>query len=341
MADTQFANIGQIIMSCSIYIAEGRKYSDWDNGSYGHDITLFMPLDTLATIGVKEQERICQKILDDLRILSPSVDGEFINSLNFEVVNESDPEFQAAKSLGDPFPAPEANQDIWNQDMIRVFISHRDEDKSVANQIAAELEGFGFSCFVAHDTIEPMKEWKKEIVNGLQSMEVLLALVTDNFEKSLWTNQEIGYAVATGKPVVCLKFEAADPPGFISHIQAVKGSLSKPLDAPHSSVPFLAKAVDPKRMQASLIRSFVNSPDWGETTIRFRRLDRAATDLSDEDVEIIIEGFYRNPQLHNAGYLVPKNHLRLKDFLRRTTNKEFEVEGRTIKPLTSDDVPPF
>ena len=47
-----------------------------------------------------------------------------------------------------------------------------------------------------------MKEWETEIESALFSMDVLVALLTDGFHDSNWTDQEVGVAIGRKIPVV-------------------------------------------------------------------------------------------------------------------------------------------
>ena len=69
-----------------------------------------------------------------------------------------------------------------------------------------------------------MKEWQKEIYNGLMTMEVMVVLLTDGSDKSFWMNQEIGFALGKDIPIVCVKVGTQDPKGFIGSKQALKAS---------------------------------------------------------------------------------------------------------------------
>ncbi len=53
-------------------------------------------------------------------------------------------------------------------------------------------------------------------------MEIMLAFVTDDLHESIWTNQEIGFALGRNIPIVSLKVENKDPDGFIGKQQALK-----------------------------------------------------------------------------------------------------------------------
>jgi TIR domain len=123
------------------------------------------------------------------------------------------------------------NLSIWRPGLVRLFISHRDSHKRQATSLADALEPLGISSFVAHETIEPTKEWRREIMNGLETMEIMLVFLTDDFQESPWTNQEVGFALGRGIPIVSLKMAIRDPPGFISHEQALRGHIDNPADS--------------------------------------------------------------------------------------------------------------
>ena len=163
----------------------------------------------------------------DLRTLARSIDNEFINDVPLEAEDDDDPGCQRAIAFSAHPPNPD-KLGIWRQGFIRVFISRRNRHKISTHRLADTLESYGFSCFVAHDTIPANEEWRKTIINGLETMEVLLAFVTDDFEESAWTMQEIGYALGKGMPCVSVKLEMRDPPGFISDKQALRGYIDRP-----------------------------------------------------------------------------------------------------------------
>ena len=123
------------------------------------------------------------------------------------------------------------NLSIWRPGLGRIFISHRDKHKAEARELADALEEYGFSSFVAHETIPANEEWRKVIVAGLETMEIMVVFLTDDFHESIWTNQEVGHALGRGVPIISLKLGRLDPPGFISHVQALRGSIQQPITA--------------------------------------------------------------------------------------------------------------
>jgi len=319
-----------IITSSRLYVVEEAEYDNWNGGTAGHDVQLYVQEDVLCQIPLVKQQELIDSIRTDLNLCAAGFPNEFISTVRIELVDESDLDFQRSKSI---YERPQINPDsltIWKPGFVRLFISHRDEHKKKAFQLSEALEALGIATFVAHDTIEATKEWRREILNGLETMEVMLVFLTDDFHKSTFTNQEIGYALGRGIPIVSLKLENSDPSGFISHEQALRGSL----DNPSASAIKIQKLVAEKlgredRIQQGLISAFLLSPDFDETKLRFDRLVAVVNELNEAELAQIIEGFSKNDQLYCAGHLVSKYN-RLKNFLERTTAKKFRIERNAI-----------
>ncbi|MCK5743926.1 MAG: toll/interleukin-1 receptor domain-containing protein [Caldisericia bacterium] len=121
-------------------------------------------------------------------------------------------------------PGSEALDRIWkpNPASIRIFISHTTKHKNIAMDLKNELlNRFGILSFVAHHDIEPTEEWSEEILNALSSFDVFIALLTEEFNQSKWTDQEIGFAVARNKLIIPINIDIT-PYGFISKYQQLK-----------------------------------------------------------------------------------------------------------------------
>jgi hypothetical protein len=110
---------------------------------------------------------------------------------------------------------------IWkNTAGLRVFLSHISKDKVKATRLRDCLKPFGILAFVAHEDIEPTKEWQAEIERGLHCMDAFVSIHTVGFSKSIWTQQEIGVALGRGVKIIALRM-GEDPTGFISKHQAL------------------------------------------------------------------------------------------------------------------------
>jgi hypothetical protein len=338
------------LIGSSRYVAiEHTAYDNWNGGMDGHDVLFCLPVETVSKIPLDDIADVASRIKDDLNKLAQGVENEWFNLVRLEMDDPNDPDYQKAVPFSKSLPVNPDTLSFWKPGLARLFISHRDQHKADARQLSDALEEFGISCFVAHDTIQPLTEWRTEIMKGLETMEVMLVYLTDDFEESLWCHQEVGFALGKGVPIISLKLGRKDPPGFISHVQAMRGQADKPLASARSLFPLIGKALGrQERLQEVLITSFVDSPSWIHTKARFDRMAESVTALTDTQLKQIIDGFYASSQLFQSGYLT-SNYNRLRHFLERTTGKVFQLEGRTItevKPNVqsgiddlSDDVP--
>lgn len=158
----------------------------------------------------------------------------------------------------------------------------------------------------------------------------MVVFLTDDFHESDWCNQEVGYALGRHVPILTTKLEDSDPRGFISNKQAMRGSIED-IDETASALSklILAELDVNGRAKEVLISAFINSTDFNQTKTRFEELRTAATDLSEKDVSLIIDGFRMNDQLYKAGHLISK-YQRLKNYLNDAAGGKFSIEGREI-----------
>lgn len=89
-----------------------------------------------------------------------------------------------------------------NIESLRVFISYSSEDFEEANRIYKIFKEADISCFYANEEIKVGEKWNDRIFEELISADIFIFLISENFKKSFWCNQEssIGY----------LKFELDD-----------------------------------------------------------------------------------------------------------------------------------
>ena len=325
-----------VIGNSSAYVIEETTYDNWDGGTYGHDVQLFLLMEELSKVDIDDIDTVARNICDDLNKISRSVQNEFFANIHLELYDEDDENCQRAKPLHSRPDRDVDSLSIWKRGMVRLFISHRDQHKAKANELAEALEPYGISSFVAHDSIQPTTVWQTEIIRGLETMEIMLAFVTDDLHDSIWTNQEIGFALGRNLPIVSLKLQNQDPRGFIGKQQALKCSyVNVAAIAPDIYEILADKLGNRERLQTSLIRAFLNSPDFFETKRRFERMKGVVSELSGAEVADIVTGFRENNQLHNAIHLNNK-YQRLRKFLTAATGKEFVIEGKNISAEGDD-----
>lgn len=105
---------------------------------------------------------------------------------------------------------------------LRAFLSHLAEHKAFANRLKNTLAGWNICSFVAHEDIEPTAEWQAEIERALHTCDILISVLHKGFDRSPWTDQEVGYALGRGVPVLSVSIDI-DPYGLFGKAQAFNG----------------------------------------------------------------------------------------------------------------------
>lgn len=171
---------------------------------------------------------------------------------------------------------------IWEAGKIRVFISHRDEKKTEAKKLAFILNSLGVSGFIAHDSIQPMATWKNEIYKALQTMDAFVCFITEDYYDSFWTNQEIGFALAKGVPIILYSHDGTDPKGFKSDIQAIKRDMSK--------VKLYIKKIFSSRLSIknNILDNFFKAKDGTFSNAKSQFINLIGLKFTDEEIDGIV-----------------------------------------------------
>lgn len=142
--------------------------------------------------------------------------------------NESEHSFRVAQ--GGSGSASELTADreaIWTPGYFRLFLSHVSSLKKKTLALRKALANYQIAAFVAHADVTPTKEWQLQIELALRSMDGLVALLSEGFSRSNWTDQEVGYALGKGIFVLPIRVDV-DPYGFLAKIQALSGKGKRP-----------------------------------------------------------------------------------------------------------------
>jgi len=211
----------QVVVNSKTSVQTGITYDNWSGGTYGHGLHLIVP-EAIFPVTVDEKTKIQNKIREDFNGIH-HVQNEFIESVFLEMETEEDRDWR--KESGVQIPAKRIISDstqerIWGVTGYRIFLSHKSEVKEETGKLKDKLKVYGISSFVAHKDIIPTKEWQTEIENALYSMDALVALLTDQFHDSDWTDQEVGFAFGLNVPIVPVKL-GRDPYGFMGKYQAL------------------------------------------------------------------------------------------------------------------------
>lgn len=111
--------------------------------------------------------------------------------------------------------------DFWKDGYIKMFVSHLSSNRERMSAMKSGLANWGISAFVAHEDIEASREWRDEVEAGLESMDVLVALVEPGFKESDWCAQEVGYALGRKIDIIPLR-AGLDPFGFFGKYQGIQ-----------------------------------------------------------------------------------------------------------------------
>jgi hypothetical protein len=332
--------LGEILAHSRYLCVEDTHYDNWNGGQWFHDVVLFLPLDQLGKIDIDDMEEVSEGIRDKLNKCATGFENEFFNKVRLELEDEGDADFKRSIPFSRNPPINPDTLDFWKPGLARVFISHRDAHKAHARSLSEALENYGMACFVAHDTIQPRKLWRSEILKGLRTMEIMVLFLTDDFMDSLYCNQEVGYALGRGIPILSLKLGQKDPPGFVSEEQAARGSITKPIEAAKKLFPLIGEALNREgRIQEVLVSNFAASPSWTDAKSRFDLMNAQVAKLNKVQADQIATAFKSNSQLHGSIFLTNSSN-RLRKFMEERTGEEWVLDQRTltrVDPL--DDVP--
>ncbi len=209
------------------------------------------------------------------------------------------------------------------------FLSYSHLDRHLAAKIDEKLIGYGFDVFLAHEDIEPSREWQEVILGRLSTCEVFLALLTDAFDESNWTHQEIGIAFARSpvRPIMVPINAGTGPVGFLARHQAINLDPSRVTETFRPSwgaSKFRLSYLDPlclrivrsivdqsqriaNDVRASLIKQLekVESfDDAGIVTWKLSEIDG----MTPEEINKVLEVATENSQVYGAGSAIP--HIR-------------------------------
>jgi len=173
-------------------------------------------------------------------------------------------------------------------------------DKEMAHRLKQSLEPLHISCFVAHDDIQPTREWQDEIENALRSMDALGALLTPNFHDSNWTDQEVGFAFGSGRLVLPLRF-GSDPYGFIGKYQGytIKSGVTYTVIAQEIASILCRHATTSGKMAEALVSRMEESWTWESSKNAMSMLEECSV-ITDDLLKRLENAKENNDQVYDA-----------------------------------------
>ena len=128
--------------------------------------------------------------------------------------------------------------------MKEAFLSYATLDKAKAAKVKQVLEANNVTTFLFHDDLEVSADWRKQILAHLDTSSALIAIVTQSFANSIWSNQEVGIAIGKGLPVIPLMFGgSSELKGFIEMYQGIPVSDNNLEQVVKSAIPIIERGV--------------------------------------------------------------------------------------------------
>lgn len=196
----------------------------------------------------------------------------------------------------------------WASNPVRVFISHCHEDAMFVSDVRDLLKGFGIDAFVAHNDINPTKRWRDTIRVALSTCDFMMALLHERFHESQWCDQEVGWALGRGIPVMPIRREGQNEDrrdGFLEEHQdlglAANRAGAEWFVAKKLFEHILAEPTMREISTQALIQAFVNSNAFDTTRWLWGYIAQVPT-FGPEQLRTLETAAQENRQIFDAIY---------------------------------------
>jgi hypothetical protein len=320
----------EIIVNSKIRVHEEWDYDNWNGGTWGHAIYFSVP-EFLYLSVVNELEKIQNRIREDFNKIQ-NIQNEWISEVFLELGDADDSDWR--KESGVLFSiqrdiAPATEDRIWGDSGFKLFLSHKSECKVEVAEMKKKFARFGVSAFVAHEDIHPTQEWQDEIENALFSMEGFVALMSEDFRDSNWTDQEVGVAIGRQVPIISVRL-GTDPYGFIGKYQALTSDWAK------AALEVTKLMINKPLMLESYLRTVENCKSWDHGN-ELAELLSSISSLSGHQADRLVNAYNSNSEVRGAfGFNGSKPAIYgpgLVAHLSRLTGSSYAYKGREIEKL--------
>lgn len=103
----------------------------------------------------------------------------------------------------------------------QVFVSHAPSDLELVQELFSTVKNFPFGVHIALEEVESGRS-RKRLEGRLANSDVVIAVVTRDAADSQWVNQEVGYAIAKGIPVIAVCDDESLLGGYLSDIEGIQ-----------------------------------------------------------------------------------------------------------------------
>ncbi len=197
---------------------------------------------------------------------------------------------------------------FWKPGYFKLFISHLASFKQTVGHLKKELEKYGISAFVAHEDIEPTKEWIEEIEKALFSMEAFCVVLMPDIKKSDWIEQEIGAAIGRNILIIPIH-KGLDPYGFIGKYQALQSKNKNIGEVAENIFNIISKHSKTKLQYLNVILELILLSNTAEEGTKLLDILNKIPNVSREKIAILRKRVIENKNLQNFSFLKTFNKL--------------------------------
>lgn len=324
----------EVVVNGEVTIQEEYHYDNWNGGTYGHAVTLTVPEDIYIEL-IDQKDAVEKRLDNDLNNLN-KIRNERIAAVFVEMQPADTPQWRENSGVYRPYIVPvsvpaDALRRIWGAEHVRVFLSHKATHKIETSKLKQSLMQFGVASFVAHEDIEPTEEWHREIERALFSMDAMVALLTEDYHDSNWTDQEVGVALGRGVPCIPIRL-GINPYGLMGKSQALSGCTFNDTDVMAAKIfQLLVKRLqDKSRLFECSIAAYNSSTSFAGSAWKVEHCLSMYETLTSQQIEMVLNA-YRNNSQNRSSF---RGMDLLKPLLEKWTKKPWKVLNNELVQLS-------
>ncbi len=193
------------------------------------------------------------------------------------------------------------DEEPWEEGKFHLFLTHVAKHRAIAHALKSHLGFYGIDTFVAHEDISPGKEWQLVIESALHSCDALGAALHDGFRESDWCDQEVGFALGRGVPVVPIQFDLY-PYGFFGSVQAITnaGALEMKALGRNLMLILLHDKRTADKLAEAMVEELVSASSYDQANRLSALLASEAPLLSRDQIDRLRKAKKSNTQLDGA-----------------------------------------
>ena len=276
------------------------------------------------SFGDDDYEHCVAEILDTIFTQDASSIPDVIDQFDIDLWYQQKDSDKYQRVFGEPLASP---ADFWTEGYLKLFVSHLSSNKERMSALKTFLARWGISAFVAHEDIQASREWRNEVEAGLETMEVMVAVVEPEFKKSDWCPQEVGFALGRKIDIIPLR-AGMEPFGFFGKFQGIqiKGKIPEVVSNEITEL-LLKKPKHRDRLLQSMSKAFamLQSPQ----KMKMVELLETWSIATDDQIKTLLE----------ASSLSDYERNHLKNLIARVD--AFKAPVRAIPVVATDDDMPF